>query len=322
MMWRALWVLAVLWGGAAAAAPAVVARVEGPRGAFVITGDRLAAYLEANPGKSAREGLADLVDFELLAAEAAAEAAAAGVVDPRVAAAADRALAALWLTRVFEPQWTAETLPAEMVRQSYEANRPFFDHPELRVADHILVTTAEAKRPAGALDEAARVFAARIAREVAAAGPADREAFRALGERYVGEAPAGLEVRVQDLRRFARNGQYAPDFTAAAFALAAGEVGAAFPTQFGWHVVRVDAVEPEKRQGFAEAEAELRPKIVPEVRQIQFMRVTDRLADALPKLRDVAGVRGLVNVAPLDAVAARRGLGGEAPAGGAAAGGE
>lgn len=315
MRWWGLVMLAVLAGGSAAA-ESVVARVEGPRGAFVITEARLAAYLGAHPGKSAREGVADLVDFELLAAEAAAAAEVAGVADRRVEAAADRALAALWLSRVFEPQWTAETLPAEMVRQSYEANRGFFDHPELRVADHILVTTAEAKRPTGALDAAAEVFAARIAREVAAAGPADREAFRALGARYVGEAPAGLEVRVQDLRRFARSGQYAPDFTAAAFALGAGEVGAAFPTQFGWHVVRVDAVEPERRQGLAEVEAELRPKIVPEVRQIQFMRVTDRLADALPKLREVPGVRGLINALPLDAVAARRGLGGEAAAGG------
>lgn len=298
----------LLVGSARAEAP-VVARVEGPRGGFTIDADRLAGWLAAHPEQSPREGLAALVDFELLAAEAAA----AGVDDPRVDAAADRARVAVWLDQVFEPMWTAETMPEEAVRRSFEQNRAFFEHPELRTADHILVTTTDTRRPTGALDETARAFAERIAREVTAAAPADREAFRALGERYAGEAPEGLQVLVQDLRRFARRGKYAADFGDGAFAIdGAGDIGAPFPTSFGWHVVRIDAIEPAKRTPFEEAEAELRPRIVPEVRQYEFMKLTDRLADALPKLRDLPGVRGLVNTAPLDAVAARRGLG-EAP---------
>jgi hypothetical protein len=315
-----VWV-ATLWAGLAAAEPRVVARVAGPRGEFVIDAGRLDAYLAAHPGKEARAGLQDLIDFELLAAEAAAAgvgeagAGATGTVDRRVEAAADRVLVALWLDRIFAPQWTAEAMPEALVRQSYEANRGFFDHPELRVADHILVTTPEAKRPVGELDATARAFAERIHREVTAAAPVDRAAFRALGERYVGEAPAGLEVRVQDLRRFARKGQYVAEFGEGAFAISrAGEVGAPFVTEFGWHVVRIDAIEPEQRQSFDEVEAELRVRIVPEVRQTQFMSATDALAEALPKLRAVPGVRALLNTLPLDALAARRGLGDEGPA--------
>lgn len=308
------WVM--LWAGFAAAAPRVVARVAGPQGEFVIEADRLDAYLAAHPGKEARAGLQDLIDFELLAAEAtAAGEIGAGVVDRRVEAAADRVLVALWLDRIFAPQWTAEALPEALVRQSYEANRAFFDHPELRVADHILVTTPEAKRPTGELEAIARAFAERIHREITAAAPADRAAFRALGERYIGEAPAGLEVRVQDLRRFARKGQYVVEFGEGAFAIErAGMVGAPFVTAFGWHVVRIDAIEPEQRQSFDEVQAELRARIVPEVRQTQFMQATDALAEALPKLRAVPGVRALLNTLPLDALAARRGLGGEGPA--------
>jgi len=81
-----------------------------------------------------------------------------------------------------------------------------------------------------------------------------------------------------------------------------------FPSRFGWHIVRLDEIIPEKRQGFAAAEAELRRKIVPEVRQLEFLRATDRLTAGLPPLNNARGVRGLLDPIPLDAVAVRRGL--------------
>lgn len=320
---RSAWplVAVLLLGAPAAADDAVVARVQGPHGAFSIGLDRLEAYLAAHPGKTARAGLQDLVDFELLAAEAAAAQAAAAqvagtqvagtqVADAQVQTAADQAMVARWLKQVFEPAWTPQTLPEEMVRQSYDSNRSFFDHPELRVGAHILVTTPEDTRPTGEQDAAARALAERIARDLQASPPESADVFRSRGYDYEADAKAvGLEVKAQSLGRFARKGRYVEAFGAAAFAIEeAGVASDPFPTRFGWHIVRLDEIIPEKRQTFEQAQAQIRARITPEVRQFQLMKLGDMAAEALPKLRPAPGVRGLLDPGPLDAIAARRGL--------------
>lgn len=307
-MGRLLAALLTLAALTLSAAAAPVATVEGPRGTFTIDEVRLRAYLAAHPERSPRQGLQDLIDFELLAAEAAAAGMAA---DPAVAAAGDRAAVAAWLAGDFEPRWRAETLPDEMVRRSYEQNRGFFDHPQLRTGDHILVTTPDSKRPEDALDEAALALAERIAADLVADPPASGPEFRRRGQLYAEEARAlGLEIKAQSLGKFARRGRYADEFEDAAFAIeAAGVPSAPFPSRFGWHIVRIDEIIPEKRQRFEEVEAELRVRIVPEVRQLEFLRLTEQLADALPPLRAGAeGVRALLDPLPLDAIAQRRGL--------------
>lgn len=284
-----------------------VATVEGPRGTFTIESERLQRYLAEHPDRSPRQALADLIDFELLAAEAEAAGLAA---HPDVAAAVDRAAAAAWLRGDFEAKWTAEHLPEDTVRRSYAQNRGFFDHPELREGAHILVTTAEAQRPAGDQDEVARQLAEQIHAALVADPPDGADAFRAAGRAFEAQAEAvGLVVKAQSLGKFARRGRYADEFEDAAFAIErAGVAAEPFPSRFGWHIVRLDAIIPEKRQSFAEAEAELRAKIVPEVRRLEFLRATDDLAAGRPPLREVPGARGLLDPVPLDIVALRRGL--------------
>lgn len=296
--------VALLVAGAALARP--VATVDGPRGRFTIEAERLAAYLAEHPDRSPRAALADLIDFELLAAEARA----AGLADHAdVRAAGDRAAATAWLRGEFEPAWTAEALPEETVRRSYEQNRRFFDHPELRKGDHILVTGPDTKRPEGPLDDTARAFAERIRAALLADPPGSPAEFRQQGLAFADEAPAGLEVKAQSLGTFAPRGRFADEFEDAAFAIeAVGVPAAPFPSRFGWHIVRLTEIVPEKRQSFEDVEASLRARIVPEVRQLEFLRLTDRLAGRLPPLRDAPGARGLLDPQPLDAVAARRGL--------------
>lgn len=302
----AILVVAVL-GTTLAAHAEPVARVEGPRGAFEISAERLAAYRAEHPERSAREALDDLIEFELLAAEAAA----AGVDGPAVDMAGDRAMVARWLRAAFEPAHTAETIPEDLLRQSYEQNKRFFDHPALRVADHVVITTPGGTRPTGALDETARQYAEQIRAALVEAAPADREAFRAAAGPLTAEPPEGLLARAENLGRFAEKGRYAAEFTREAFALAEGTIGAPFATRFGWHVVRVDEAIPEKRQSFADAEAELRARFAPEARQIGLARLFARLVDTLPPLREAQGIGALVNPTPLDALAARRRMGAE-----------
>lgn len=296
--------LCLVLGATGVAGAEPVARVEGPRGAFEISAERLAAYRAGHPERSAREALDDLIEFELLAAEAAA----AGVEGPAVETAGEQAMVARWLRAAFEPAHTAESIPRDLLQRSYQQNKRFFDHPALRVADHVVITTADSTRPTGALDETARQYAEQIRAGLIEAAPADREAFRAAAEPLVADPPEGLVARAENLGRFAEKGRFAAGFTRGAFALEEGEIGAPFATRFGWHVVRIDEVIAEKRQSFAEAEPELRARFAPEARQIGVARLFARLVDELPKLREAEGIGALVNPTPLDALAARRGL--------------
>ncbi len=299
--------LALALGSLPAMAAEPVATVRGPHGVFTIEADRLQAYLERHPERTPRQALHDLIDFELLAAEARA----AGLeAHPEVAAAGDRAAAAAWLRGTFEPTWTAEQLPEAMVRESYEKNRAFFDHPQLRRGAHILVTGPGDRRPEGALDDAAQALAEQIRAALLADPPQSADAFRVAGAAFTAQAEAqGLAIKAQSLGTFSRRGRYADEFEDAAFAIeGVGVPSAPFPSRFGWHIVRLDEIIPEKRQSFEEAEAELRARIVPEVRRLQFLRLGDRLAQGLPPLREAPGVRGLIDPIPLDAVAVRRGL--------------
>lgn len=291
----------------AAAGAEPVATVRGPHGTFSIDADRLQTYLAEHPERTRRQGLQDLIDFELLAAEARAAGLAA---HPDVAAAGDRAMAAAWLRGTFEPTWTAERLPEAMVRESYEKNRAFFDHPQLRRGAHILVTGPGDKRPEGALDDAARALAEQIRTALLADPPQSADAFRVAGAAFGEQAETqGLAIKAQSLGTFSRRGRFADEFEDAAFAIeSVGVPSAPFPSRFGWHIVRLDEIIPEKRQSFEEAEDELRARIVPEVRRLQFLQLGDRLAQGLPPLREAPGVRGLVDPIPLDAVAVRRGL--------------
>lgn len=294
-------------GLCASAAAEPVATVRGPHGAFEIDADRLRAYLAEHPERSPRAALDDLIAFELLAAEARA----AGLADdPAVQAAVDRAAATAWLRRDFEARWTPEKLPEALVRQSYQKNRRFFDHPQLRVGEHILVTDPDSKRPTGEADAVARALAERIRQGLLADPPGSPAEFRQRGQSFADEAHGlGLEIKAQSLGTFPRRGRYADEFEDAAFGIEQlGVAAGPFPSRFGWHIIRIDEIIPEKHQSFADVEAELRARVTPEVRQLEFLRATDRLAAPLPPLRDAPGVRGLLDPVPLDAVAVRRGL--------------
>ncbi|MCB9535917.1 MAG: peptidyl-prolyl cis-trans isomerase [Myxococcales bacterium] len=278
----------------------VVARATGPDGApITITAERLRAYAAGREGEDPRKLVQDLVDFELLAGAAAR----AGYADDPVVKEATRpALVLRYLSLDFEPTWVAETLPEDLVRTSYERNKGFFVRPPLRRADHIIVNEGRGQRSESpALDAAAATLAERIYRDLKANPPADAEAFRARADTYEGWATkVGLHARAEALGLFARKGRYDQKFTAQVFEVEEpGTIMAPFDTPYGHHVVRVDAVEPARNVTFEEAQAELRPKIVGEVRTLKLRELTDRLARTY---------RAVLNPEPLEQLAERRGL--------------
>lgn len=287
----------------------VVARVQTATGEVRITGARLAAYAAHQPGRSTAELLDDLVTFEVLAAQAGAAGLAA---DPAVRAAENQALVRVYLGREFGPRFTDDKLPAHYVESAYTQNRGQFVHPELRTGAHVLVTTPASKRPTDpALDAEAQRYAEGIATRLRAEQLETGEQFAARVKQIADEAPTaglpeGLVVRPESLGRFARSGPFVAAFSEAAFGQAVHEVGSPFPTDFGWHVVWIDTIEPAINRPLAEVSDEVRARIGPEVRQMEFRTLTDGLA----KAGDAA-----VDTGPLEALARRLQAPAVAPAG-------
>jgi peptidyl-prolyl cis-trans isomerase C len=281
----------------------VVARVQTARGEVTITAGRLRAYAQGHEGTDPRRLVQDLVDFELLAAQAEARGLAD---DPQVREEARPVLIRHYLHRTFESLFTPATVPVELLRQSYERNRFYFTHTEGRAGDHILVTTADSKRPKDeALDAQARALAERIHDDLVAHPPADADAFMAAADRYKADAKAaGLVVRSETLGAFPREGRYVKAFTDRAFELTQpGSLSAPIPTEFGWHVFRLANVVPARDVSFEQAEAELREKTINDYRTEKLRELTDGMAREL-------GV--VVNFDPIEELQGRR----QAPTGG------
>lgn len=286
---------------------AIVAQVTGPRGPIVVTAARLHAFVAARPGTSVETALQDLVDFELLAAEAAVGNIA---LDREVGHARAQAMVTRYLIDVFEAQWSAEALPLDEVRQAYERVKRNFVHPELRDANHILVSVKQKRPEDEALDGRAQALSQKIHDAIAADPPRDGEAFLTRAAPFVAEAKAaGLDVDAQALRRFAFKGRYAPAFTAPVFGMEkAGDLLGPFSTRFGYHVVWLNEIIPPRNDDFEAAEVELRTRFAPVVRKRELRRLTDRLAGTFPPITKAPGVYALMNLFPLQAVALRRGV--------------
>jgi len=303
--------LVALFSGPPPAAPSaddsVVARAHGPRGGVVVTARRLRAFAEARPGVPLETLLRDLIDFELLAAEARA----ADLHEaPEVIFARSQAMVSRYLAEVFETTWTPANLPLNLVQRAYEKNRRRFVHPEMRDANHILVSENRQRPKDPALDARAKALAHKIYAALQADPPADKEVFLTRAQPFVAEAEAaGLGLDAQALHRFPIRGRYVPAFTEPVFREnQPGLILAPYPTEFGYHVVRLNAVFGPRDDSLQKVEAEVRAKITPDVQRYELRRLADRLAGQYPPLRSAAGVSGLLNFAPIHALTLRRGL--------------
>ncbi len=296
---NALIILFAAWPFAVDVSPdQVVARADGPRGQVTITADRLRRYAEARPDRSPRALATELLELELLAAEAVAKGLDTG---EDIDEAAREALVSRYLALFFEVEWRHETIPEPLLRKSYLRNKGVFNRPELRNAIHVVVLGPKAtKIPLDSpLGPVAKAFAEKIAAEFTANPPADDEAFKAAGEAFQTEAEAvGLTLNVDALGRFGRTGRFVKAFTTPAFEITeAGTLSEPFRTMYGWHVMRVTEVIPARKESFEQAEEELRRRILPEVRDFELRKLTDELAERYS---------ALVNFEPLQQLEDRR----------------
>jgi peptidyl-prolyl cis-trans isomerase D len=179
---------------------------------------------------------------------------------------------------------------AAEVQVTDEALRKYYDEtaaaryetPERRRASHILIE-------AGTDDAAARREAEQIAARIKAG-----EDFATLA-RENSDDPGSKEAG-GDLG-WATREAYVPAFADALFGMKQGEVSPPIKTQFGYHIIRLDGIEPPGQRSFEEVRAELEPEFRREQAQNVFYEKSQQLADesfaALTELETVSKKVGL-----------------------------
>ncbi|MFO1407091.1 MAG: SurA N-terminal domain-containing protein [Steroidobacteraceae bacterium] len=175
------------------------------------------------------------------------------------------------------------TVTDEGLRQYYEQVAPErYVEPERRRARHVLIE-------AGGDDAAAK----KTADEVAAKAKAGAD-FAALAKQY--SADPGSKDQGGELG-WATRDAYVPEFANAVFSMQAGEVSAPVKTQFGWHVIQLEEVQPSHQRTFDEVRAELEADYRNDQAQSLFYEKSQQLADdafaSLNELESVAKKNGL-----------------------------
>ena len=153
---------------------------------------------------------------------------------------------------------------------------------ERRRARHILIES-------GSDDAAAKKTAEEVAAQAKAGGD-----FAALAKQY--SADPGSKDQGGELG-WATREAYVPEFAEAVFTMQAGEVSAPVKTQFGWHVIQVEEIQPAHQRSFDEVRAELETDYRAEQSQSLFYEKSQQLADdafaSLGELETVAQKNGL-----------------------------
>jgi peptidyl-prolyl cis-trans isomerase D len=181
--------------------------------------------------------------------------------DYRVPESVDLQYAQLTLEQVA----STETVSDADVQKAYDKEKSRFVVPERRAASHILITIG--KDPAAALKQADKVLA------LAKSG----QNFAALAKKYSqdpGSAANGGSLGYMD-----RTG-FAAQFTDALFGIkAVGDIVGPVKTQYGYHIIRLDGIQPGRTKTLAEARAQL-------LAQLQKSEATNRFGDIEDQLQD------------------------------------
>jgi peptidyl-prolyl cis-trans isomerase D len=168
------------------------------------------------------------------------------------------------------------------LKASYEKQKNRFQQPERRHARHILITVDKNR------DDAA---AQKLAQDVLAQLKAGKD-FAALAKQYSGDpgsADSGGDLGFQDKSTFAGLDQ---PFADALFSMSKGELRGPVKTESGYHIIRLDEIEPAKGKSFEEARPELEA-------QVRKDKATDRFGDLQEQLQSKVEQPG----ASLDAIA-------------------
>ena len=160
-----------------------------------------------------------------------------------------------------------ETVSDADVQKAYDKQKSRFAEPERREASHILIPFG--KDPAAALKQADKVLA------LAKSG----QSFAALAKKYSqdpGSAQNGGSLGWMD-----RSGFVAP-FADALFSIkSVGDIVGPVKTQYGYHIIRLDGIQPARTKTLAEARPELEAQLKQRAATNSFGDIEDKLQDRL-----------------------------------------
>lgn len=179
----------------------------------------------------------------------------------------------------------AQKTTDEDVRAFYDKRAEDFLHPEQIHARHILVLV-----PQGASKEQEDKAAAQIKNIHAMAKKGDFAAVAKKHSQDPGTAPGG-----GDLPWFSR-GMMVKPFEDAAFALKPGQVSEPVRTQYGWHIIKLEAARPAGKVPFEEVKADIRRRLAEEKASEKVNEILDQSMDQIAagvKLEKIAQGLGL-----------------------------
>ena len=156
------------------------------------------------------------------------------------------------------------TIDPPKIEEYYNANQRSFQTPEQRHARHILFKVEEKDGPE--VDKTKAAKAADVAKQ--AKGGVD---FATLAKEYSEDASKSTGG---DLGFFSK-GQMVPAFEEAVFALQPGEVSEVVRTQYGYHLIKLEAIKPARTQNLEE----VRDKITATLRRKEAESLTFQLAN-------------------------------------------
>lgn len=155
------------------------------------------------------------------------------------------------------------------LRQAYQEEANRYVVPEARRARHILVRVSEGA-DANAVAEARRKAESLRARLL------DGADFAELARK---ESADRLTATKGGDLGFVSRGVMEPAFDKALFALRPGEISRPVRTRYGWHLIRLEAVRPEKRKPLAEVRAELEAQIRRKEASRRFLDLAETFRD-------------------------------------------
>ncbi|MDG6773118.1 SurA N-terminal domain-containing protein [Thiomicrorhabdus sp. ZW0627] len=158
----------------------------------------------------------------------------------------------------------------KVLKAYYEDNKLLFTLPEKRHAKHILISVEGDSKEA---DEKAKKTIAEVQAKLKAG-----ESFEELAKTYSqdpGSAQSG-----GDLGSF-EQGMMVPAFDEAVFSMKVGEISQPVKTDFGYHLIKLDGIEPKKIEAFADVKDQV-------TKQYQLQEAEKQYFDILEKLNTIA----------------------------------
>ena len=169
---------------------------------------------------------------------------------------------------------------AAEVRKQYDANAAQYAAAEERSASHILIPV---KPDASAADLAA---ARKTADDLLARARANPAKFGDLAKEFSkdpGSAPQG-----GDLGSFARGSMVKP-FEDATFAAKVGDIVGPVQTDFGFHVIKLNAIKSARTQPFDEVKAQIEADLKKQKAQAKFAAAADQFQNLVYEQADTLG---------------------------------